>query len=217
MPPLAPAFRQTLLWASAFAMLGSLLGMTLGWGAPVYYQTVFSLREGIDPGPVTVGASVGGMQGFIGGVIWFLVLAGVRAWAERLQPTSPPGEDMPTRRDRTPAGLPVFFLWLAGALAALSLATVLGLVVGFDWGERSAHTRHFMRQRGRVVEILRRGQQPLVTFRQTSGIALKGTVSHQAALDQLRDDLIIEFGQDAVNAMLADVRVEAPGLPDESQ
>jgi hypothetical protein len=42
-------------------------------------------------------------------------------------------------------------------------------------------------------------------------------VSHQAALDQLRDDLIIEFGQDAVNAMLADVRVEAPGLPDESQ
>lgn len=44
MPPLAPAFRQTLLWGLAFAMLGSLLGMTLGWGAPVYYQTVFSLR-----------------------------------------------------------------------------------------------------------------------------------------------------------------------------
>jgi hypothetical protein len=109
------------------------------------------------------------------------------------------------------------FLWVTGVLAALSLATVLGLVVGFDWGERSAHTRHLIRQRGRVVEILRRGQQPLVTFRQTSGIALKGTVSHQAALDQLRDDLIIEFGQDAVNAMLADVRVEAPGLPDESQ
>jgi hypothetical protein len=68
-----------------------------------------------------------------------------------------------------------------------------------------------------VVEILRRGQQPLVTFRQTSGIALKGTVSHQAALDQLRDDLIIEFGQDAVNGMLADVRVKAHGVADESQ
>lgn len=217
MPPLAQAFRQTLLWGLAFAMLGSLLGMTLGWGAPVYYQTVFSLREGIDPGPVTVGASIGGMQGFIGGVIWFLVLAGVRAWAERPRPTSPPGEDVPTRRDRTPAGLPVFFLWLAGVLAALCLATVLGLVVGFVWGERSAHTRHLMRQRGRVVEILRRGQQPLVTFRQTSGIALKGTVSHQAALDQLRDDLIIEFGQDAVNAMLADVHVEAPALRDGQQ
>jgi hypothetical protein len=106
---------------------------------------------------------------------------------------------------------------VTGVLAALSLATVLGLVVGFDWGERSAHTRHFMRQRGRVVEILRRGQQPLVTFRQTSGIALKGTVSHQAALDQLRDDLIIEFGQDAVNGMLADVRVKAHGVADESQ
>lgn len=209
MPPLAHALKQTLLWGMVFAAVGSLLGMTLGWFAPVYYQTVFSLREGIDPGPVTVGAGVGGMQGFIGGVIWFLVLAVVRGWSERSPAPSSSRETVPTPRLGTAAGLPVFFLWLVGVVAALSAAAVLGLVVGFFWGERSAQTRHLMRQRGRVVEILRRGQHSLVTLSQTSRIALEGTVPHQSALDLLRDELTNEFGQDAVNAIMADVRVEA--------
>jgi len=219
MPSFAQDFKQTLLWGAAFAILGSLLGMTLGWLAPVYYQAVFSLREGFDPGPVTVGGCVGGMQGFIGGVIWYLVLAVARAWGERPRvPTpTPTGDDLPTRRQRTISGFPVFFLWLVGLLAALSLAAVVGMAVGFYWGVRTTQARHRNLQRGRLIEILRRGNHSQVTLQHTPQIALEGMVADQSALKQLRDELTTEFGQDAVNSILSQVRVATDPTAAESE
>jgi predicted Co/Zn/Cd cation transporter (cation efflux family) len=56
------ALKQTLFCALVFAAIGSLVGLALGCFAPVYDQTVFALREEFDPGPMTVGASVGGCR-----------------------------------------------------------------------------------------------------------------------------------------------------------
>lgn len=215
MRSLAQALQQTLLWGLAFGVLGSCLGMTLGWLLPVYYQTVFSLREGIDPGPVVVGASVGGMQGFIGGVIWFLVLSLLQAWVERppvgaqdTAGTANANEPMALRGWRS--GVPVWFVWLAGGLAALSVTWVAGFAAGFRWGEQSFEYRQQVRLKGRLIQILKTGHHPEVTISGRSEIGLEGSVPDQAALAGLREELTREFGDSVAQSMLSRVRLASP-------
>jgi hypothetical protein len=212
------ALWQTLLSGLAFGVVGSLLGLLLGWQVPVYFQAVYDLRRGLDADPITLGAWVGFKQGFVGGWIWFLVLSSLNAWAER-DPAAWRRDLQERRRDQAwSSGAPLMFLWLA-------FAVFLGLMVfrvGISMGRSDAlELNNRITANGKSVRlgtVLLANKLMTVTVRQAEipeRVRLQGSVPDQAARDALRDLLTQEFGQGEADLMLSDVEIDSPAAESE--
>ncbi len=67
-------------------LLGAAAGISLGWLAPEYYQTIFASNAGPNGNanfnPITFGGALGGMQGGTAGVCLGALLAVAQAWLD---------------------------------------------------------------------------------------------------------------------------------------
>lgn len=147
------------------------------------------------------------MQGFLVGVIWYLVLTVVRA-SQAKQPTHAGGDgDVPSSLRHRSTGWPRRFLTLAGGLLTLGATGLFAFAVGFHWGERSTQQRESLRQRSRLMDLVPQGRHAGVTLSRQRTVGLAGTVADPASRAALREELTREFGDAAAGEMLREVEV----------
>jgi hypothetical protein len=213
------ALLWTLVSSLAFGVVGSLLGMVLGWQVPIYFQATYDLRRGLGPDPITLGAWVGFQRGFVGGWIWFLVLSSLHAWSEREAGAGSAGS-RESRRDRGwISGVPLMFMWLIFAVFLGLMVFLCGIQIGrsdsIEWTNRSNATR----KSRRLSTLLIPSQLTNVEVREATipeQVRLRGSVPDQAAFDALHDLVTQEFGQGEVDFILREVGVDSP-RPDSEQ
>jgi hypothetical protein len=75
-------FSITVASGAGFAVVGTLIGWTLGVAVPDYYRMVFRIPPDVELDPVHVGIGLGLTQGLVAGLVIGLVIVVTVAWYE---------------------------------------------------------------------------------------------------------------------------------------
>lgn len=207
---------KSLLWTLAsciaFGVVGSLLGMTLGWQVPEYLEATYKLRRGPDSDLIKLGGWAGFKQGFVGGMIWYLVLSTLNTWSEQDSELRASQRRKSGRGQGWVSGIPLVFCWLLCAILLISLAYRQGVTMG---GMHSYDLRDRMeagRKTTRLGKVLLTTPFPNVAVRTAESperVRIQGTLPDQAARDTLKAALTEEFGAEEAEQVLSDVRLES--------
>jgi hypothetical protein len=202
------ALKIVLLWGITFALIGGVIGATLGTFAPEYYRSVFHAGRSRDFHPLQVGIGMGVTQGLAIGVALALGVLALLVWRESRHG----GSGTSSESKVTTSGLRGWWrsaLWggvtclsvLVFSFAAFILGGVLGQVALYQtWTEQKLE---------RVATILDTQEFPNVHSNHTSDaqVYLSGTVRNQAKRQALHEKLVFTFGSEDAEEMLSRVEV----------
>jgi hypothetical protein len=196
-----------------FGVVGGLLGLTLGVGAPAYYRGVF--RAADDPGfsPVQVGLGLGISQGVICGAVigCSIVLAMALAQPSRQasEPVAPSAPPVASDRPRSTRMRPAVILVIV--VTAIACGGTIGFVAGAIIGQLQIYQHSTDAKLARIRPVLREQQFAGVEAEYSScaQVYLIGTVGSPQAYKALEDRMRFLFGDEEARFMMGPVEIAA--------
>lgn len=197
-----------LLWGVTFAVVGGLIGATLGLVAPEYYRSV--LRDGHSPNfnPLQVGIGLGVTQGLASGVAIALGVIALLVWRET-RSTPSDSNDPTANAERPMRSWWRLAFWGAATSLAIGVSCTVTFTLGAIVGQGQLYQAWTDRKLQTVAKILETNEFPQVQsdYSSAAQVYLTGEVQDEATRRTLRDKLVLAFGTEEAEQMLLGVKI----------
>ena len=189
------------------ALVGAVVGFSLGRFVPNYYRTVFRNSRHLQIDPVSMGIGQGLSQGTAGGAIVGLVLVAILCWRE----TRLHGRNISDPTTHTSEWFAKKFLLGFCLLLAIGFGLCIGGVLGLLTGEYGAYQRLYLEQYDIVAPTL--ASDPAfakveVLERSDGGIWLLGEVPTSADRERVTNVVIRAIGEKRAKEAMGGVKVK---------